>query len=215
MVLGSGIRDPRSGIRKNLFRIPDPGVKKATDPGSGSATLDCNIKMIIFRWAFKIHSRACKKERSLPGNSSCRIYHFQAILMELKGSYHKKNTLRYGYNVYVNYNQQRKTNRDLFFDEQNHTLWPIRYMFSPLFGQSTLTTLRAVWPFQSARERTRPTAPRPPSWLSQLQSWPRTTLAPLKLPKVSSCAAVCRGPTCGSEKTLLIVSVKVPHVAGL
>jgi hypothetical protein len=32
-----GIRDPGSG--KNLFRIPDPGVKKALDPGSGSATL--------------------------------------------------------------------------------------------------------------------------------------------------------------------------------
>jgi hypothetical protein len=32
MVLGSG-------IRKNLFRIPDPGVKEAPDPGSGSATL--------------------------------------------------------------------------------------------------------------------------------------------------------------------------------
>ncbi len=30
-----GIRDPE----KNLFRIPDPGVKKAPDPGSGSATL--------------------------------------------------------------------------------------------------------------------------------------------------------------------------------
>jgi hypothetical protein len=39
MGLGSGIQDPRSGIRKNLFRIPDPGVKKAPDPGSGSATL--------------------------------------------------------------------------------------------------------------------------------------------------------------------------------
>jgi hypothetical protein len=34
---GSEIRDPGSG--KNLFRIPDPGVKKAPDPGSGSATL--------------------------------------------------------------------------------------------------------------------------------------------------------------------------------
>jgi hypothetical protein len=33
----SGIRDPGSG--KNLFRIPDPGAKKAPDPGSGSATL--------------------------------------------------------------------------------------------------------------------------------------------------------------------------------
>jgi hypothetical protein len=33
--------DPGSG--KNLFRIPDPGVKMAPDPGSGSATLltDC------------------------------------------------------------------------------------------------------------------------------------------------------------------------------
>ena len=37
MVLGSGIRDPGSG--KNLFRILDPGFKKAPDPGSGSATL--------------------------------------------------------------------------------------------------------------------------------------------------------------------------------
>jgi hypothetical protein len=32
MGLGSGIRDPGS-------RIPDLGVKKAPDPGSGSATL--------------------------------------------------------------------------------------------------------------------------------------------------------------------------------
>jgi hypothetical protein len=34
------VRDPGSG--KNLFRIPDPGVKKAPDPGSGSATLEYN-----------------------------------------------------------------------------------------------------------------------------------------------------------------------------
>ncbi len=34
------IRDPGSG--KNLFRIPDPGVRKAPDPGSGSATLIAN-----------------------------------------------------------------------------------------------------------------------------------------------------------------------------
>jgi hypothetical protein len=34
---GSEIRDSGSG--KNLFRILDPGVKKAPDPGSGSATL--------------------------------------------------------------------------------------------------------------------------------------------------------------------------------
>jgi hypothetical protein len=39
MGLGSGIRDPGSG--KNLFWIPDPGVKKAPDPEpvSGSATM--------------------------------------------------------------------------------------------------------------------------------------------------------------------------------
>jgi hypothetical protein len=36
-IYGFGIRDPRS--RKKTFRIPDPGVKKAPDPGSGSATL--------------------------------------------------------------------------------------------------------------------------------------------------------------------------------
>jgi hypothetical protein len=37
---GFGIRDPRSGI--NLFRMPDPGVKKAPDPGS--ATLHMRSK---------------------------------------------------------------------------------------------------------------------------------------------------------------------------
>jgi hypothetical protein len=37
MGLGFGIRDPGSG--KNLFRIMDPGVKKASDPGYGSAAL--------------------------------------------------------------------------------------------------------------------------------------------------------------------------------
>jgi hypothetical protein len=37
MGLGSRIRD--LGFGKNLFRIPHPGVKKAPDPGSGSATL--------------------------------------------------------------------------------------------------------------------------------------------------------------------------------
>jgi hypothetical protein len=35
--MGFWIRDPGSG--KNLFWIPDPVVKKAPDPGSGSATL--------------------------------------------------------------------------------------------------------------------------------------------------------------------------------
>jgi hypothetical protein len=35
--IGFGIRDPRSG--KNLFRIPDLGIKNSPDPRSGSATL--------------------------------------------------------------------------------------------------------------------------------------------------------------------------------
>jgi hypothetical protein len=39
MGLGSGIRDPRSGIWEPEKTFPDPGVKKAPDPGSGSATL--------------------------------------------------------------------------------------------------------------------------------------------------------------------------------
>ncbi len=42
---GSGIRDPGSG--KNLFRIPDPGVKKAPDPGSGSATLGDILDFLV------------------------------------------------------------------------------------------------------------------------------------------------------------------------
>ena len=57
---GSRIRDPGSG--KNLFRIPDPdpGVKKAPDPGSGSATLVCfkifaQIRIQKFDLMQKIH----------------------------------------------------------------------------------------------------------------------------------------------------------------
>ncbi len=34
------VGDPGSGIRKNLFRIPDPGVKKAPDTGSRIPDLD-------------------------------------------------------------------------------------------------------------------------------------------------------------------------------
>ncbi len=48
MGLGSGSRDPGSEIQdpgsgKNLFRIPDAGVKTAPDPGSGSATLHTGL----------------------------------------------------------------------------------------------------------------------------------------------------------------------------
>jgi hypothetical protein len=48
--IGFGIRDPGSG--KNLFRIPDPGVKKAPDPGSGSAT---KPKIEIYNWKTTIY----------------------------------------------------------------------------------------------------------------------------------------------------------------
>jgi hypothetical protein len=34
------------GSRKNLSRIPDPGVKKSPDPGSGSATLQRSLKTV-------------------------------------------------------------------------------------------------------------------------------------------------------------------------
>jgi hypothetical protein len=47
MGLRSGIRDQGSG--KNLFRIPDPGVKKAPDPGSRSATLAKTAQKAIIR----------------------------------------------------------------------------------------------------------------------------------------------------------------------
>jgi hypothetical protein len=43
---GSGSRDPGSG--KNLFRIPDPGVKKAPDPGSATLIVSDNTRFIIF-----------------------------------------------------------------------------------------------------------------------------------------------------------------------
>jgi hypothetical protein len=52
---GLGIRDPGSG--KNLFRIPDPGIKKAPDPGSGSTTLLCfkNFKQSLFKGFIRSH----------------------------------------------------------------------------------------------------------------------------------------------------------------
>jgi len=47
VMVGSGIWDPDPGSGKNLFRIPDPGVQKAPDPGSGSATLLTRIRSRI------------------------------------------------------------------------------------------------------------------------------------------------------------------------
>jgi hypothetical protein len=43
--------DPGSGL--NLFRIPDPGVKKAPDLGSGSATLQKSKNMLSSKHKFK------------------------------------------------------------------------------------------------------------------------------------------------------------------
>jgi hypothetical protein len=44
------VGDPGSG--KNLFRIPDPGVKKAPDPGSGSATLTTTFVIFIISFSY-------------------------------------------------------------------------------------------------------------------------------------------------------------------
>ncbi len=63
---GFGIRDPGSG--KNLFRIPDPGDKKAPDPGSGSATLKIFLlKVTVYRVFFI--------------NSAVAPYYFPAFLI--------------------------------------------------------------------------------------------------------------------------------------
>ncbi len=49
--------DPGSGIqKKKLFRTPDPWVKKAPDPGSGSATLP------VINLYFRIYSRILVKQ---------------------------------------------------------------------------------------------------------------------------------------------------------
>ncbi len=56
-----GIRDPE----KNLFRIPDPGVKKAPDSGSGSATF-----LICCSIFFPLESQAAVSVR-FPAHGSC------------------------------------------------------------------------------------------------------------------------------------------------
>jgi hypothetical protein len=45
------IWDPVSGKNLPVFRIPDPGVKKAPDPGSGSATLGTHIVGVPFAFS--------------------------------------------------------------------------------------------------------------------------------------------------------------------
>jgi hypothetical protein len=55
MSLGSGIRDPGSGI--NPFRIPDPGVKKAPDPDPQHGLLPVYRIRIRFQVKCKIRIR--------------------------------------------------------------------------------------------------------------------------------------------------------------
>jgi hypothetical protein len=66
---GSGIRDPGSG--KNPFRIPDPGVKKAPDPGSRIRIRNTELRLSIhlsnerFYDMFVCDRRPCESYRNL------------------------------------------------------------------------------------------------------------------------------------------------------
>jgi hypothetical protein len=59
-IYGFGIRDPRSG--KNLFRIPDPGVKKAPDPGS-----QIRIRNTALVVTDTKSQRKCKEQKTIHG----------------------------------------------------------------------------------------------------------------------------------------------------
>jgi hypothetical protein len=61
---GFGIRDPGSG--KNLFRIPDPGVKKAPDPGSATLVL-FNQKLSLSSRKYGSGSGIRDPEKPYPG----------------------------------------------------------------------------------------------------------------------------------------------------
>jgi hypothetical protein len=50
------VKYPRSGIRKKFIPDPDPGGKKATDPGSGSATLPQRQILVWFYTHWKVVS---------------------------------------------------------------------------------------------------------------------------------------------------------------
>jgi hypothetical protein len=54
---GIGIRDLRSGIRKNLFRIPDPGVIKAPDPQH--CVIQWNGSADPEHWVYRIQNHFC------------------------------------------------------------------------------------------------------------------------------------------------------------
>ncbi len=63
---GSEIRDPE----KKLFRIPDPGVKKAPDPGSGSATLvTTRLRIWAYCWTSTVPYHSYPRPRLFEANS--------------------------------------------------------------------------------------------------------------------------------------------------
>jgi hypothetical protein len=85
--------DPGSG--KNLFRIPDPGVRKVPDPGSGSATLrgslpqswirillisSLTFKMLVLNFS-KIHLHHFSKIKSLKEVTNSRNQGFASFLL--------------------------------------------------------------------------------------------------------------------------------------
>jgi hypothetical protein len=53
-MLQSAQKNPSSGIWKKLIPDPDPGIKKAPDPGSGSSTLDARIFQIFMGSELKL-----------------------------------------------------------------------------------------------------------------------------------------------------------------
>jgi hypothetical protein len=62
------LRDPGSG--KGFFRIPDPGVKKAPDPGFGSATLFYTLMkteqfLKLFFTAMPVYTNKNQKRKKL------------------------------------------------------------------------------------------------------------------------------------------------------
>ena len=84
MGLGSGVRD--QGSRKNLFRIPDPGVKKAPDSGSRirirNTAVHCTVirkpsvsKSVIFLLSCSFTAILCVPDVWEEGN--CQLVRFE------------------------------------------------------------------------------------------------------------------------------------------
>jgi hypothetical protein len=61
---GFGIRDP--GSRKNLFRIPDPGVKKAPDPGSDPDLQHCKTYLLFKRIVLQQYNFTMPEDTGTP-----------------------------------------------------------------------------------------------------------------------------------------------------